>query len=421
MATAATDFSGLFGGTLTPEEQQRQLTEARAAQFASMAPSQQLAFMGYKAGAGLGQGLAQAAGVDIQDPTIKRAMQLRQLAQGIDPNSVEGLTEYANRLARAGFNAEAYQISDKIRAARKTESEISKNLRERAGADPFEQLLRTAKYTPASLAKYKRTGDPADLELLEKIDKPNIKEVGVAPDGAAVYLDVNNDKQYIYITDSTGKQVRKEYNGPVDRTTAKVTATAESKGEEAFTKEMGVLDARAVAEARKARDVSISTIKALNALDSYPDDRLISGTFANNRVGIANFLNTIGLASPTDKERISNSQQYQKIAGDVILQTLGGKLGSGFSNADREFIQGLIPQLETSPQARRSLIKFMQQKNQDIISEANKLETYARANKGLTGYTPTIPISSSAAASSDLSQISTEELKKMIEEKKKGK
>ena len=92
MATAATDFSGLFGGTLTPEEQQRQLTEARAAQFASMAPSQQLAFMGYKAGAGLGQGLAQAAGVDIQDPTIKRAMQLRQLAQGIDPNSVEGLS-----------------------------------------------------------------------------------------------------------------------------------------------------------------------------------------------------------------------------------------------------------------------------------------------------------------------------------------
>jgi hypothetical protein len=129
MATAA-DFSGLFGGTLTPEEQQRQLTEARAAQFASMAPSQQLAFMGYKAGAGLGEGLAQAAGVDIQDPTIKRAAALRQLAQGIDPNSVEGLTEYAQRLARAGFNAEAYQISDKIRAARKTEADISKAYKE---------------------------------------------------------------------------------------------------------------------------------------------------------------------------------------------------------------------------------------------------------------------------------------------------
>lgn len=416
MATAATDFSGLFGGTLTPEEQQRQLTEARAAQFASMAPSQQLAFMGYKAGAGLGQGLAQAAGVDIQDPTIKRAMQLRQLAQGIDPNSVEGLTEYANRLARAGFNAEAYQISDKIRAARKTESEISKNLRERAGADPFEQLLRTGKYTPSSLAKYKQTGDAADLELLEKTDKPNIKEIGTAvATGQAVYLDVNNDTQYVYDVDPEGKQIRKKYNGPVDRTTAKVTATAESRGEESFIKKLGELDATAVADARKARDVSISTIKALNALDSYPDAKLISGTFANNRVGIANFLNTIGLASPTDKERISNSQQYQKIAGDVILQTLGGKLGSGFSNADREFISSLIPQLETSPQARRELIKFMQKKNQEIISEATKLETYARANKGLTGYTPTIPLSSSQPSS--LANIPTDELKRMIAER----
>jgi len=420
MATAA-DFSGLFGSSLSPELLKRQILEQEAIQQAKFSPSERLAYMGAKAGAQLGEGIAGMFGVDIQDPTIKRAAALRQLAQGIDPNSVEGLTEYAQRLARAGFNAEAYQISDKIRAARKTESEISKNQRERAGADPFEQLLRTAKYTPASLAKYKRTGDPADLELLEKTDKPNIKEVGVAPDGAAVYLDVNNDKQYIYSTDSTGKQVRKEYNGPVDRTTARVTATAVAKDQDAFLKKIGELDATAVADARKLRDISISSIKALNALDSYPDDRLISGTFANNRVGIANFLNTIGLASPTDKERISNSQQYQKIAGDVILQTLGGKLGSGFSNADREFIQGLIPQLETSPQARRSLIKFMQQKNQDIISEASRLETYARENNGLKGYTPTIPISSSAAASSDLSQIPTEKLKQMIEDKKKGK
>ena len=89
MATA--DLSGLFGGTLTPEEQQRQQIETRAAQFAQLAPSQQLAFMGYKAGAGLGQGLAQAAGVDIQDPAIKRATMLRQLAQGIDVTSAEGL------------------------------------------------------------------------------------------------------------------------------------------------------------------------------------------------------------------------------------------------------------------------------------------------------------------------------------------
>jgi hypothetical protein len=418
MATA--DLSGLFGGNLTPEEQQRQLTEARAAQFANLAPSQQLAFMGYKAGAGLGQGLAQAAGVDIQDPTIKRANALRQLSQGIDVTSVEGLQQYAVRLQQAGFNAEANQLGQQILAARKTESEITRNERERKGLDPFEQLLRTGKYTPKSLAEYKKTGDPASLELLEKETKANIKEIGVAEGTREpVYLDVNNDKQFIYTTDAQGNQVRKLYTGGVDRTTAKVTATATTKGEEAFTTELGKLDAKTVDAAQKARDASIATVKALNTLASYPDDSLISGTFANNRVGVANFLNTIGLASGSDKERISNSQQYQKVAGDVILQTLGGKLGAGFSNDDRKFIQGLIPQLETSPQARRSLIEFMQKKNQDIITEATRLEDYARANKGLGGYKPTIPLSQ-PPANSALGALSDDQLKAMIAEKRKG-
>ena len=121
MATA--DLSGLFGGVLTPEEQQRQLTEARAAQFATLAPSQQLAFMGYKAGAGLGQGLAQAAGVDIQDPAIKRATQLRQLAQDLDVTTTNGLAQYAQRLQQAGFNAEAAQLGQAITARRQQETQ----------------------------------------------------------------------------------------------------------------------------------------------------------------------------------------------------------------------------------------------------------------------------------------------------------
>jgi len=174
MATAA--LSGLFGGNLTPEEQQMQMTEARAAQFAKLDPSQQLAFMGYKAGANLGQGLAQAAGVDIQDPAIKRATQLRQLAQGIDVTSAECLQQYATRLQQAGFNTEAAQLGQQILAARKTESEILKNKRERAGAEPLQQLIRSGKYTTASIEKYDQTGKISDLELVDPQDKTALQE-----------------------------------------------------------------------------------------------------------------------------------------------------------------------------------------------------------------------------------------------------
>lgn len=167
MATAA-DFSGLFGGTLTPEEQQRQLTEARAAQFASMAPSQQLAFMGYKAGAGLGEGLAQAAGVDIQDPTIKRAAALRQLAQGVDVTSVEGLTQYAQKLQQAGFTAEANKLGQQILSMRESLSKqfqqsaagtaslasAAKHDWERGDQSRTMELLKTGKYTPESVSAF---------------------------------------------------------------------------------------------------------------------------------------------------------------------------------------------------------------------------------------------------------------------------
>lgn len=412
----ATDLSGLFGGTLTPEEQQRQLTEARAAQFAQLAPSQQLAFMGYKAGAGLGQGLAQAAGVDIQDPAIKRATMLRQLAQGIDVTSIDGLQQYAARLQKAGFNAEANQLGQQILAARKTESEITRNERERKGLDPFEQLLRTGKYTPASLAKYKKSGDPTDLEPVEKPAKAQIKEVGVAettrePVYTYQATPDSEPKQVIYKTNAQGEQVMVPYSGGVDRTTSKVSATANSKASEAGLTELAKIDARMVGDAQKARESAIAALNSLNTLATLPTDQLISGQFATGRVGVTNLLTTLGLASPTDAARLATSQQYQKVAGDVILQTLGGKLGSGFSNADREFIAGLVPQLETNPEARRQLIMFMQKKNQDIIKEATRMEDHFRSNEGsLKGFKPTIPLSVTPSAPNPYSKLSDEEL-----------
>ena len=368
MATA--DLSGLFGGVLTPEEQQRQLTEARAAQFAELAPSQQLAFMGYKAGAGLGQGLAQAAGVDIQDPAIKRATMLRQLAQGIDVTSIDGLQQYAARLQQAGFNAEANQLGQQILAARKTESEITRNERERKGLDPFEQLLRTGKYTPASLAKYKKSGDPADLEPVEKPAKAQIKEVGVAettrePVYTYQATPDSEPRQVIYKTNAQGEQVMVPYSGGVDRTTSKTKLDVKlPEGESEFVKRLGVKDAERVDAAITARETAATAIRSLNKLASLPSDQLISGQFATGRVGATNLLTTLGLVSPEDASRLATSQQYQKVAGDVILSTLGGRLGSGFSNADRDFIASLVPQLETNPEARRQLIKYMQTKNQ---------------------------------------------------------
>jgi len=218
--------------------------------------------------------------------------------------------------------------------------------------------------------------------------------------GSEVPVYEDDKGQFTYIKGPDGQQTRQPYYGAVDRTTAKVSATAVTKGQEAFSEKMGELDAKRVSDALSARDNAFSTVRSLNQLANLDDQGLISGSFATGRVGVTNLLNTLGLASPADQARLASSQNYQKVAGDVILGVLGGKLGAGFSNEDRKFIEGLVPQLETSPMARRQLINFMTRKNMDIAEEATRLETYARDKNGLKGFTPKIPLGANIPATS---------------------
>jgi hypothetical protein len=94
MATAPS----LFGGSMSPQEMQSQLLNQRATAFTQQTPDQQLGNLAYKAGSSVGTGLAGAFGVDIQDPMIKRATQIRQMASQFDTNTPEGMAQYAEAL-----------------------------------------------------------------------------------------------------------------------------------------------------------------------------------------------------------------------------------------------------------------------------------------------------------------------------------
>jgi hypothetical protein len=192
-------------------------------------------------------------------------------------------------------------------------------------------------------------------------------------------------------------------------------------GESEFVKQLGKNDAQTVTKAMETRDTAISTLQSLAKLESLNNQQLISGTFATGRVGAANFLNTIGLASSADVSRISSSQQYDKVAKDVIFQTLGGKLGAGFSNEDRKFIEALIPQLETSADARRQLIAYMRSKQQLIADESTRLENYARSNRGLGGFEYKIPRETLApSGSANKPEFTREQLQAELDRKLKA-
>jgi hypothetical protein len=374
---------GLFG--VTPEALQMQRekqSQQEALNFAQLQdPFARANYQIYQGASGLGRQISGLLGA--QDPEMAKAAALQGILKQADTTSPEGLATLARTLAGQGFGQQALQVSQQAQGMMKTQSEISKNMREKAGADPVQQLLRTGKYTIPSLGNYEQSGNIADLVPIDPNDPTQITETA---------------EGVVLVNKKTGEVV-KRIGAPVERGT-RTTVNVDAKGEAEFVKELGKIDAKKVGDAGVARDNALATVRSLNQLEKLDDQGLISGSFATGRVGATNLLNTLGLTSPTDQQRLASSQNYQKVAGDVILGVLGGKLGAGFSNEDRKFIESLVPQLETSAAARRQLITFMRDKNMSIADEATRLETYARDKKGLSGFQPKIPLGQNVPTSS---------------------
>jgi hypothetical protein len=258
-----------------------------------------------------------------------------------------------------------------------------------------------------------------------KRERPNLDTLGLAKggkyDGQPVFLDENTRKTFVFDTDKTGNQIEVPYTGGLKGlkggTDIKVDAGSYQTQENEFSKGLGRLQAKRYDDASSLRDNSITALNSLDALVKLNDQGLISGAFATNRVGLTNFLDSLGFTSQKDKEKLASSENYQKVAGDVVLAALGGKLGAGFSNEDRKFINGLIPQLETSSLARRKLLDYLVGKNKEIVDETTRLMDFAETRRTLNGYVPKIKLPSNAPSA--LSSMSKEELEAAIAKKKK--
>jgi hypothetical protein len=317
---------------------------------------------------------------------------------------------------------------------------MKKSLEGEKGGKEFESLVLAD--TIVGLRKQIRDAkDPTAPEVLEakdklavleqqlKKDNPDLKIVGEIRSGVdkgkTVYVDAVRDQQFVFSENPKGEQVRKLVSDvDVDRITSQVTATATSTaklppGVNEVVTGLGKLDVDDVKTARANKRAASASNDSLRNLLALDDSGLIGGAFATNRVGVANLLNTLGVLSKADSNKLSNSQQYQKIGADLIFNALQGKLGTGVSNADRDFIKEIFPQLETSAAARRRLIKYLADKNNKLIEEADNFEAWIRKNKTAEGYK-----SSNSGAfhvpgtKLDLSQMSNAELDAAIKAKK---
>jgi hypothetical protein len=354
---------GLFGVDPQQLAQSRQATDMQNAyKIAQLDPMQRAQMAIYQGGAGLGRA---ASGLLGGDPEMEKVSKIKQLSSQFDLTSPQGLRDFARSL-------QPIAPQEAMMAAKRAD-EIDKGIGDRA----------------LSARKLQTEGNK--LEWIGVDGQPDMKQQAV--------VDV-----------ATGNVI-KRVGDPVSVVTSRSSSTVNlPAGESEFIKQLGKNDANTVTTAMTNRSNALATVQTLEKLEGLDNQQLYSGTAADSRAAVGNFLNTIGLASKDDVGRISNSQQYQKLAKDVIFQTLGGKLGAGFSNADREFVEALIPKLETSADARKQLINYMKDKYTLIASESSRLENYARQNKGLGGFDYKLPRDTIAPPSNNLGNYSREEI-----------
>ena len=112
----ATDIAGLFG--ITPQaynQQQQQLINAEAQNFAQLDPYQQVTAGSYGAGRQLGRGIIGALGGE--DPQLKIISLRNQIAKNMNPNDLNSVQQAAQALASAGDQQGALQLADYLRKA----------------------------------------------------------------------------------------------------------------------------------------------------------------------------------------------------------------------------------------------------------------------------------------------------------------
>jgi hypothetical protein len=206
MATAPS----LFGATPESIQQARDAAlnqEANA--YAQLDPFQRASAGLYRGGNQLGGAIGRMLGG--QDPEMQRASLLRQLGSQADSSTPEGMAAYAQALRGAGLQQEAFAASQQAQAMQlkgaeldKTRAETLKAGREKAGADPIQQLLRTGKFTTESVAAYEQTGR---IDSLVSVDPKLQTQVVETRDGQ------------ILINKETGQPIANIGQSPVRGTT----------------------------------------------------------------------------------------------------------------------------------------------------------------------------------------------------------
>lgn len=379
----ATQLPSLFGTQMEPE----QMAEARALQFAQMSPQQQMQYNIYRNVNRLGRGAASLLGADVQDPAMRKASQIRQLASQFDTNTPEGMMEFAGALRQIDPQL-AMQAAQQAQAMVKTQSEIAKNVaaatRERQQSIPPDivkaQTISGLKQAIRSLEGQEQTPEIAStlqtykdqleaLEPKEKPTKPVVSELGKLI-AERNLLDPVKDKESIDI-----------YNAKIKKLT-----TGKSIGEELAAGLTPLVGAIAKGQAQKAGETAGADVGKQSAaiqgkytaLSSLRDalDVVDRGIYAGGYGPLEEAIAKYGAGIVGNKNRLVNTEEFRSYIGEVVIPRLQD-FGGNDSVEELKYLRSVMAGETTLESA--SIKRILQNADRKIRAGIKRLEAQQKA------------------------------------------
>jgi hypothetical protein len=166
----------------------------------------------------------------------------------------------------------------------------------------------------------------------------------------------------------------------IDLKRAGATNVNVNTGENEYAKTLAKEDAQRFTEYQKAGRNAVSTMGSLNRMES-----IVKSTDFYSGVGaesVALPLRQLNVMLGGDPKKAASMEDFRALSSKAALDGMGGSLGTGFSNADRDFIVNQYPSLANTPEGNMLRIDGLRKIEQRKIDIARLARDYAKRNNG---------------------------------------
>lgn len=151
-------------------------------------------------------------------------------------------------------------------------------------------------------------------------------------------------------------------------------------GDNQYSKTLGENDAKAFTDLNKSGLTAQNKLNTLTYLDTLmKDPSFYSGAAGETVNRLKRAAVSLGLENTN---AASSTEVFDALSKKLVLDLAGGSLGTGFSNADRDFLVTQVPTLANTPEGNKRLIGYMRQVAQREQKIAALARQYAQQNKG---------------------------------------